>query len=116
MGNELAFSAAGQNASDRDRTRAGAAGQGFAGLAFPDAEGHVIAAIDLNELDIGFSWIGSIFHDSLPSALNMPMRASAISEGQMRMSPSPPTPKCRSAIFRARAAGLAGSLCVKQST
>ena len=33
---------------------------------------------------------------SLPSRLNMRIWASALSEGQMRMTPSPPTPLCRS--------------------
>ena len=42
---------------------------------------------------------------SQPSALNIRMRASARSDGQIRISPSPPTPKCRSAIRRATPRG-----------
>ena len=51
---------------------------------------------------------------SLPSALNMRIFASAMSEGQMRIMPSPPTPLCRSDSRTARASGLAMG-CLKQS-
>ena len=51
---------------------------------------------------------------SLPSALNMRIFASAVSEGQMRMTPSPPTPLCRSESVRASSSGASTS-CLKQS-
>jgi hypothetical protein len=54
--------------------------------------------------------------DSLPSALNMRIRPSAFSEGQIRISPSLPTPKCRSLTARLSAAGSRGGGWRKQST
>src|SRR5438132_1499293 len=53
---------------------------------------------------------------SLPSALNMRMRASALSDGQMRIKPSEPTPQCRSLITRLSPAGSCGIGSRKQST
>ena len=53
--------------------------------------------------------------DSLPSALNMRMRASARSDGQMRIRPSLPTPKWRSLMTRLRAAASRGGFSWKQS-
>ena len=50
-----------------------------------------------------------------PSALYISMRKSALSEGQMQMSPSPPTPKCRSETYRARA-GRSSTVSSKQLT
>ena len=44
---------------------------------------------------------------SLPSALNMRIRTSATSEGRIRISPSPPMPKCRSETLPPAAAGSA---------
>ena len=53
---------------------------------------------------------------SLPSALNIRIRASARSDGQMSTSPSPPTPKWRSEIFTASVSGGSGSVSEKRST
>jgi hypothetical protein len=54
--------------------------------------------------------------DSLPSALNIRIRAAARDDGSTRIKPSPPTPVCRSEIRGASAAGSAGADSAKQST
>ena len=50
------------------------------------------------------------FPTSLPSALNIRIRASARSDGPDEDSPSEPTPKCRSLIARLSAAGSAAAV------
>ena len=52
--------------------------------------------------------------DSDPSALNIRIRASARSAGPIKISPSEPTPKCRSLTAIASRAGSAGGLLVKR--
>jgi hypothetical protein len=47
--------------------------------------------------------------DSEPSALNIRIRASARSDGTIKMRPSDPIPKCRSLTETASAAGSAGA-------
>ena len=53
---------------------------------------------------------------SLPSALNIRIRATARGDGSTRIRPSPPTPRWRSAISAASLLGSAGVGSTKQST
>ena len=60
-------------------------------------------------LDCGFTTVRDIGGGDYPLA-------SAIGDGQIKINPSPPTPKCRSATDRASSAGSLGIWELKQST
>src|SRR6516225_4655516 len=71
MGSDLAMGSASQDAGDSDGTRARAARQRFAGAALPDAEGHVVGTIDLDEFDVGLAWKESVLFDLWTDGLNV---------------------------------------------